>query len=270
MLQQVVWLSHTTPIPNASPFRGGAVSDRVTLATSTGLPFLALAFHVATGLTALVAGFMALAVRKGGKWHRRSGMVFVCAMIAMGITAVGISLYEGKEGFTGGALTAYLVFTAWTTVKPLPGAGRRVDIALMVLAFAFAAAGFAHAFKALGRPGNQIEGVPAGMMVFMATIVLLAAIGDARMIRAGGIRGPRRLARHLWRMSFGLFIASGSFFLGQMKFIPEPIRIVPLIVVLAVSPLMMLLYWMWRVRLKQNLRGVMEQAYRPIDLATKT
>jgi hypothetical protein len=42
-----------------------------------------------------------------------------------------------------------------------------------------------------------------------------------------------------------------------MKFIPGPIRIVPLIVVLAVSPLVMPLYWMWRVRLKQNLRGMM-------------
>ncbi|MGH7695660.1 MAG: hypothetical protein ACRENH_11805 [Gemmatimonadaceae bacterium] len=42
-----------------------------------------------------------------------------------------------------------------------------------------------------------------------------------------------------------------------MKFIPEPIRSVPLLLVLAVSPLVMLLYWMWRVRLKQNLRGLM-------------
>lgn len=95
------------------------------------------------------------------------------------------------------------------------------------------------------------------MMFFMATIVLLAAIGDVRMIRAGCLHGTRRLARHLWRMSFGLFIASGSFFLGQMKFIPEPIRNVPLIVLVAVSPLVMLLYWMWRVRLTQNLRGLM-------------
>jgi membrane protein DedA with SNARE-associated domain len=58
-------------------------------------------------------------------------------------------------------------------------------------------------------------------------------------------------------MSFGLFIATGSFFLGQAKFIPKPIRIGPLIVVLAVSPLVLLLYWLWRVRLKQNLRGLM-------------
>ena len=104
------------------------------------------------------------------------------------------------------------------------------------------------------------------MMFFLATINLLAAVGDGRMIRAGGIRESRRLARHLWRMSFALFIASGSFFLGQMRFIPEPIRIVPLIVALAVSPLVMLVYWMWRVRLRQDLRGLMTaKAIEPED-----
>jgi hypothetical protein len=233
------------------------VSDRLTLATSTGLPFLSLAFHVGTGLTALAAGFFALAFRKGGKWHRVSGRVFVCAMIATGITATAISLYEGKESFAGGVVTAYLVFTAYTTVKPLPGAGRQVDIGLTVMAFVFATLGYFRAVDALGRPGSQVEGVPAGMMFFMTTIVMLAAIGDARMVLAGGVTGARRLARHLWRMCFGLFIASGSFLIGQMKFIPEPIRIGPLVVVVAVSPLVMLLYWMWRVRLRQNLRGMM-------------
>lgn len=231
------------------------MSDRVTLATSTGLPFLVLAFHVGTGMIALVAGFIAVAVRKGGTWHRRSGIVFVYAMIATGITAAGIALYEGKPA--GGLVIVYFVVTAWTAVKPLARASRLVHITLMVLAFAFAAADYARGFTALGRPGNQIEGVPAGMMFFMGTILLVAAIGDARMIRAGSVQGARRLARHLWRMCFGLFIASGSFFLGQMKFIPEPVRFVPLIVVLGVGPLVVLLYWMWRVRIKQNLRGMM-------------
>ena len=95
------------------------------------------------------------------------------------------------------------------------------------------------------------------MLFFLSTVVLLAAIGDARMIRDGGIQGSRRIARHLWRMSFGLFIASGSFVLGQMKFIPEPIHIVPLRYVVALGPLVLLLYWMWRIRLKQNLRGLL-------------
>ncbi len=231
------------------------MSDRVTLATSTGLPFLVLAFHVGTGMIALVAGFIAVAVRKGGTWHLRSGIVFVYAMIATGIAAVGVALYEGKP--PGGVVIVYFVFTAWTAVKPLARASRLVHVTFMLLAFALAAGDYARGFTALGRPGSQIEGVPAGMMFFMGTILLLAAVGDARMIRAGSVQGTRRLARHLWRMCFGLFIASGSFFLGQMKFIPEPVRFVPLIVVLAVSPLVVLLYWMWRVRIKQNLRGMM-------------
>jgi hypothetical protein len=82
----------------------------------------------------------------------------------------------------------------------------------------------------------------------VGTVILLAAIGDLRAIRAGGLQGSRRLARHLWRMCFGLFIATGSFFLGQMKFIPEPVRIVPLLLVLAFAPILFLFYWMWRVR----------------------
>src|SRR5688572_21963979 len=166
------------------------------------------------GLAALVAGSIAIAARKGGRWHRRSGLVFVYTMIATGITAAGISIYEGKSP-GGGLFTAYFVFTAWTAVKPLPGARRGVDIGLMVMALVFAAATYSGAFTALDNPGNQLNGVPAGMLFFLATVVLLAAIGDGRMVWAAGIHGTRRLARHLWRMCFGLFIATGSF-VGQL------------------------------------------------------
>jgi uncharacterized membrane protein len=233
------------------------VSDRLTLATATGLPLLSLAFHVGAGLVALAAGFLAVGVRKGGPWHRRSGRVFVYAMVATGLAAVGVAAYEGKPDFLAGAVAAYFAFTAYTAVKPLPRLGRPVDLALLLLALTFAAGGYRSGLAALDRPGHQIGGVPAGMMFFMATINLLAAIGDARMIRAGGLQGTRRLGRHLWRMCFGLFIASGSFFIGQMKFVPEPIRSLPLLIAIGVSPLVILLYWMWRVRLRQNLRGMM-------------
>ena len=234
------------------------MSTRLTLATSNGLPFLVLAFHVVMGVAGLVSGYVAIAGRKGGTWHRRSGRVFVVAMVAMGLSAVIVSVLEAKQDVAGGALAAYLVFTGWTTVRPLPGTARRAHIALMLLALLFALGEFANAITALGRPGHQIGGVPAGMMFFLATVILLAAIGDARMIRAGGIQGSRRLARHLWRMCFGLFIASGSFVaqLTRMKFMPGWTRSVPVIIALSAAPLVVLLYWMWRVRLRQNLRGL--------------
>jgi hypothetical protein len=241
------------------------VYDRVTLATASGLPLVSLAFHVAMGTTALAAGLVAIAARKGGSGHRRSGVIFVYAMIAMGLAAVGIGVYEGKDDVAGGALTAYLVFTAWTTVKPLPGGGQRSAIPLMLFALLMALAMFARGLTAYDRPGHQIGGVPAGMMFFLGTIFMLAVVGDARMIRDGGIQGTRRLARHLWRMCFGLFIATGSFVaqLVQMKFMPGWMRSLPVILFFAAGPLLVLLYWMWRVRLRQNLRGLMTA--RPIE-----
>lgn len=242
------------------------MSEHLTLATATGAPLATLVFHVTMGVAALVSGYVAIAARKGGAWHRRSGMIYVAAMIAMGLTAVGISVYLGKDDIAGGAATAYLIFTGWTTVKPVRGVGRGAHIALMLFAFALAAGGFIRAFSALERPGNQIEGVPAGMMFFLNTIFLLAAIGDARVIRAGTIQGTRRLARHLWRMCFGLFIASGSFVaqLTKMTFIPGWMRGLVAILVLSAAPLVVLLYWMWRVRLRQNLRGVLTA--KPIEM----
>ena len=59
-----------------------------------------------------------------------------------------------------------------------------------------------------------------------ATVALLAGAGDVRMIRSRGLQGAARLARHLWRMSFALFIGAFSFFLGQAKVIPKPVRVV--------------------------------------------
>jgi hypothetical protein len=57
-------------------------------------------------------------------------------------------------------------------------------------------------------------------------------------------------------MCFGLFIATGSFFLGQMKFIPEPVRVVPLLLALAFLPILFLIHWMWRVRVRGRLSGL--------------
>lgn len=233
------------------------MSDRLTLATSSGLPLLVLAIHVITGTAALLGGCVALIARKGGRWHRRGGLVFVAAMIVMGLTAVAISVYEGKQAVAAGAFTAYLVFTGWTAVRPLVGGGRRADIAVTLLACVFAAGGIAETFATLAGFGTPSD-VPVGMRVFMSTIVVLAAIGDLRMLRSGRLQGTRRLTRHLWRMCFGLFIASGSFVaqLVRMRFMPDWTRSLPVILLLAAGPLVVLVYWMWRVRLRKNVNGL--------------
>ena len=232
--------------------------ERLTLATSSGWPFALLVFHVLAATIALAAGSVAIVARKGSVWHRRSGVVFVYMMIAMGLAGVGIAVYEGKTDVAAGALTAYLVFTAWTAIRPLAEGARRIDIALMLLAWIFAIGTWIEAVETLGMPGMKRDGVPAGMQFFFAIVITCAAVGDVRLIR-GGITGTRRLARHLWRMSFGLWIATGSFIaqLVRMPFMPDWMRSIPVILVLAAGPLVLLVYWMWRVRLRQNLKGLM-------------
>lgn len=226
--------------------------DRVTFAASEGVVWLALAVHFAAGLLSIVAGTIALSVAKGGRLHRQSGLVFTSAMVVLGLTAAAIGTYENRPGQVfGGLLAAYLVFTAMTTVKSLPGIGQRFNVALMVLAFGLAVAMLYGGVTEWLDPAVEVVGRPRVVPpLVMGTVMLLAAIGDLRAIRAGGLRGSRRLARHLWRMCFGLFVATGSFFLGQMNFIPEPVRNVPLLLVLAFAPIPLLIYWMWRVRVR--------------------
>ena len=229
--------------------------DKVTIATSSGTLWLTLVSHFAVGVIALVSGTIALAVNKGSRLHKKSGIVFTIAMILLGLSASAISAYAGKS-VVGGIFVVYLVFTAVTTVKKLPGTGRLLDIALMVFILAAGAAMLWDGVEVWGLPGHARGGVPAGMILFLGTISVLAGIGDFRMIREGGLRGARRIARHLWRMCFALFIATGSFFLGQMKFLPQQLQSLPLMMALGLAPLPILLYWMWRVRLRRRLAGM--------------
>jgi hypothetical protein len=74
------------------------------------------------------------------------------------------------------------------------------------------------------------------------------------MIRAGGLRGPARIRRHLWRMCTALFIAAASFFLGPVRRIPEPLRI-PALRLIPLLVLVTMAYWLWRYRSKRIARA---------------
>jgi uncharacterized membrane protein len=207
-----------------------------------------LLIHITAGSLAIIVGYVALFAAKGRKLHRRSGTWFVYAMLVMGLSGAGIAAVRGQWGsFVGGILAAYFAVTALTTVLPPTVASRRLDLAALSVALVGGVASFARGMQALDS-GGSLNGVPAPMLFFFATVALLAAGGDLRAIRAGGLRGTARLARHLWRMCFALWIATGSFFLGQADELPEQLRIWPVLVTLAFLPLLVMVYWMWRVR----------------------
>ena len=87
--------------------------NHLTIATSSGIVWLTLVTHFGAALLALAAGTIALAVAKGGRLHKQSGLVFTFAMITTGILASVLSAYEGKS-VVGGLFVCYLVFTVAT------------------------------------------------------------------------------------------------------------------------------------------------------------
>jgi hypothetical protein len=85
------------------------------------------------------------------------------------------------------------------------------------------------------------------MFFFLGSVAVLAAAGDIRMLARGGVFGPKRVVRHLWRMCFSFFIATGSFFLGQQQVFPAAIRKANVLFVPALLPLVLLIFWLFRV-----------------------
>lgn len=136
-----------------------------------------------------------------------------------------------------------------------------------LFAFAIGLLGVIHGIQEAIGTRASAPGVPPFMDIFMSSVILLAGLGDLRML-VRGIAGIRRIARHLWRMCFGWFIATGSFFLGQQQLFPARLRGSPLLLVLALLPLMLLIFWLIRVRFtnafKKMSRPRAGQVYPPL------
>jgi hypothetical protein len=187
----------------------------------------------------------------------------------MGLVGAALASVERKVGSViGGLVAAYFVVTALTAVRERTATVRRVELAGLALALATGVASVALALEAMSRGVRQRDGVPVMASLIIGSIVLLAAVGDVRMMRAGGLHGASRIVRHLWRMSYSLFVAAGSFFLGQAKVIPKPLRVWSVLLTLAFLPLAAMLYWLWRVRVRRSLRRLvlLPQAPRAIEV----
>jgi uncharacterized membrane protein len=212
-----------------------------------------LSLHVLAGLAGLVTGYIALYSAKGAPLHRKSGMLFVYAMLPMSMTGMLVAAIGGVApaiNIPAAAVTFYLVVTALTTVRPVRSGSKWLDNAGTIFAFAVGLSCIVIAFSLIAR-GGRGAGMAYPLFIFSG-IALSAGVGDRRMIRAGGIHGTARLRRHLWRMCVALFIASGSFFLGQADVFPRALRIRPLLALPVLAVLATMIYWLRRLRTKAS------------------
>jgi len=221
-----------------------------------------LLVHILGGTLGLVSGTTAIVFRKGSRGHVLAGRVFVASMLTMGAAATYLAIIKHQNNnIGGGILTFYLVGTAWLTARRRDGETSRWDWIALLIPLIVGLLTWMNGIGVLRSGKTSQDGVPVGMIFFSGSICLLAAAGDVRMLLRGGVSGAKRLARHLWRMCYGLFIAAGSFFLGGAnrplrllssvgigQHLPQALFSIGLYLVLTVLPLALLVFWLVRVR----------------------
>jgi len=228
-----------------------------------------LVVHICAGSLGLLSGTAAMSFRKGFSCHVLAGRVFVTSMLTMASVATYLAIVRHQPSNIGpGILTFYLIGTAWLTARRRDGETSRFDGVVLLIPLALGILTCMNGIKVMRSGANSQDGVPVGMSFFMGSVMLLAAAGDVRMLLRGGVFGAKRIARHLWRMCFGLFIAAGSFFLGPSN---RPLRLLStvglgqhlspalfsatLYLILTLLPLVLLMFWVVRVRFTNAYNG---------------
>jgi uncharacterized membrane protein len=209
--------------------------------------------HAVMAVLGLLSGYAALYSAKGGRLHRKSGMVFVYVMVTMALLGVVLSAVLTRApapNIAMGFFTSYLAITGLTAVKPPAAGARRLHLGGLLLVAALTAAYLTFGIQAVANGGHRYD-TPALPMFVFGGAALLAAIGDVRILRSGQLRGAKRIARHLWRLSFALLIGA----ISSGRIIPKSFH-TPLVLALpAVAVLVPLLYWLWRAGTGRTLRG---------------
>jgi hypothetical protein len=201
--------------------------------------------HIASGILALFAGTAAVAVRKGGSLHARAGTWFFGSMLVLGITAAVLEPFRTPTPGSPitGIFVVYFVLTSWVTARRRDGTTGKFEIAACAVALALAAA-----ILWGGLAGESTTPAGRGPVFIIAGLCLLAGLGDLIAVLRRRLTYRQRIARHLWRMCFAFFIATGSFFLGQQDVLPESVRGSASLFVLGFAPFAVMAWWLVRVR----------------------
>jgi hypothetical protein len=222
-----------------------------------GMTVLVFAIHIAAGAISLVSGTVAAFARKGAALHRKAGTVFVASIFVMALFAayLAVAMPDQIVNVFISTLVVYLVGSGWMTVRRTAGTTSPGDKIALVVAislwapFAILSFQLATGMTPLFKSAVPFEG-PVRVAIFsFAFILTLAVVGDARVVLSGGIAGAPRIARHLWRMCFGLTLATGSAFTnGFARLLPGPYHVPLFFHLPKLLPLGLLVFWFIRVR----------------------
>ncbi|MCI4644933.1 MAG: hypothetical protein MRY64_09140 [Hyphomonadaceae bacterium] len=244
-------------------FAGSAEATRLEVAEDA--PFWAhlgaavlLWAHIGGGVLGLLSGVAAIASRKGSRLHRLAGKIFFVSMFVTYAIGAGVApfLPEGQRpNFVAGIMALYLLISGVLTVQ---GRGRVsaswTSYAGLASALAITAMGATFMYMGANSETGTVDGSPPQAFILFMVAGSFAAIGELNLILRRSLAGAARLARHLWRMCFSMFLASGSLFLGQPQVFPDWFHATTLPIWLAFAPLLAMLVWLVLVRLPRRKR----------------
>ena len=226
---------------------------------------IAFVLHIAGGVIGLLSGIIATVARKGGRTHRQAGNIFFVAMLVMAVFAVYLGFVRPRAFVNVfiGAFVAYLVTTSWITVRrPAGSIGLPEKISLaagLLLCAPFVLLSLQLALHMpTFLPGTSTFHGPILVAIYVFTLILvIAAGGDMVMLVSGGLSGAARLARHLWRMCVALTLATGSALSnGLPRLLPPGYELPDWTLYLQLVWVVLLLYWLVRVRLPGGISGL--------------
>jgi len=185
-----------------------------------------LNLHVCSAAIGLIAGVLAMVLRKGSGLHRAAGDVFTLSMLSMGMVAIYLAIFMKPNvgNVMGGLLVSYLVTTGWMAGRRGERKAGLFDVGALLVIFGVGAAEAIFGFQAALSPTGLKAGYPPVLFFVFGSIALLFAASDARMLLRGGFSGAQRIARHLWRMCTAFMFALASFYPGQARIFPHWLR----------------------------------------------
>lgn len=204
-----------------------------------------MGIHIAAGTVALLTGTVAFAVRKGARVHVLAGTWFCVSMFVLGVTASILSPFKTPpESPVGGIMVCYFVATAWRAARNREGIAGRFDRIACAVILVIAALTLGQGVERIvAEPGEFPEVPSAGALFSLGAVCLFAGLVDLKFIFGGALSARQRTVRHLWRMCFAFFIATGSFFLGQQEVMPEVMQGSPVLIALAFAPFGLMVFW---------------------------
>jgi uncharacterized membrane protein len=207
--------------------------------------------HIAGGAIGMVTGVVALASRKGQRVHRAAGSVFFLAMFMAYAIGAGVAPFLDtgqRPNFVAGIMALYLLVSGAMAARRREVKAGAPEIIGLLVALGITTAGVVLMRMGAASPSGTVDGSPPQAFFLFTIAGAFAAAGELHVLLRRQLSNVSRIARHLWRMCFSLFIASGSFFLGQQQVFPEALQDSALLYAVALSPLPVMLFWLGKVR----------------------